>query len=383
MINLQQVLDFALSWLIGAVDLAIAIVALLPSNRSRSNWFLAAWLSMFAASDFWQGLVLTDPVVNYNAFLWGIDAFWLALASYILFIGSAIPSPIAAPLRRTQAYVVVGLCAVGLCLLTFVMPQLYLGAATHQEPNGSWKWSSGPILNVPTDAFTVVWAVAIIAALHAIARSHRGSIARKQTTAYAIAFGLLDASFLYGNWSPDLPADLQWLGINTLGGSVLFTIAQYAGLVGILVGMVRYQLFDFDLKVKWTLKRGTLVAVVLIVFFVATAIAEQYLQGYGFVVGGIAIGLLLFAIRPVERAIDRLADRAMPRTTGTPEYVAFRKLEVYKAAVESAHETGGISARERASLDRLRAKLSIAEADAARIEADVTGSISLDGVAAS
>jgi uncharacterized membrane protein YebE (DUF533 family) len=107
---------------------------------------------------------------------------------------------------------------------------------------------------------------------------------------------------------------------------------------------------------------------VLAVFFVATAIAEQYLQGYGLVVGGLAIGLLLFAIRPVECAIDRMADRAMPKTTGTPEYLAQRKHEIYRAAIEDAMRDGVVSAKERALLLRLAENLGLTGDESTRIE---------------
>lgn len=33
---------------------------------------------------------------------------------------------------------------------------------------------------------------------------------------------------------------------------------------------------------------------------------------YGFVVGGVAAGLLLFAIHPLQRVAERVADAAMP-----------------------------------------------------------------------
>jgi uncharacterized membrane protein YebE (DUF533 family) len=140
----------------------------------------------------------------------------------------------------------------------------------------------------------------------------------------------------------------------------------------LLVGaMVRYQLFDFDVKLKRTLKRGALVGVVLVVFFVATAVAEQYLQGYGYVAGGIAIGLMLLALRPIERAIDRMADRAMPKTTGTPEYLAQRKHEIYRAALEDSMADGAVTAKERAVLVRLAKNLELDGNDAMRIEGEV------------
>ena len=60
----------------------------------------------------------------------------------------------------------------------------------------------------------------------------------------------------------------------------------------------------------------------------------------------------------------------MPNTSDTPEYAAFRKMQVYEAAVADVHGADGVSAKERLLLERLRASLGIAETDAARIERD-------------
>jgi hypothetical protein len=145
-----------------------------------------------------------------------------------------------------------------------------------------------------------------------------------------------------------------------------------AGFVLLLArAMLRYQLFDFDLKLKWTLRRGTLAAIILSAFVLATAVAEQYLQQFGWVIGGLAVGVLLFALRPIERAIDRFADKAMPKTTGTPEYLAQRKHEIYRAALEDAMRDGVVSAKERALLLRLAENLSLSGDEAMSIERGV------------
>jgi tellurite resistance protein len=61
----------------------------------------------------------------------------------------------------------------------------------------------------------------------------------------------------------------------------------------------------------------------------------------------------------------------MPNTRNTPEYAAFRKLQVYEAALAEAQQQGGISAKERALLNRLRDSLGIAPADAETLELEL------------
>lgn len=58
----------------------------------------------------------------------------------------------------------------------------------------------------------------------------------------------------------------------------------------------------------------------------------------------------------------------MPDTRNTPEYAAFRKLQVYEAAVAEALQGGGISQKERALLVRLRDTLGISTVDAETLE---------------
>lgn len=83
--------------------------------------------------------------------------------------------------------------------------------------------------------------------------------------------------------------------------------------------------------------------------------------------------ILLSTSSTLNKVGEKIANTAMPQVQPTPVYVQFKKLEVYRAAIEAAHETGGIGARERASLDRLRAKLGLDPTDCAAVEAEVAG----------
>lgn len=135
--------------------------------------------------------------------------------------------------------------------------------------------------------------------------------------------------------------------------------------------LLRCQLFDIDLKIKWGVRGGTLAGVFLAVFFVVATVASEFLTGtYGYILGGVAAGLLLFALTPLQKFAERAAERAMPNTNDSTEYLAFRKLEVYKAAAEEL-AAGGITTKERRALQALRAKLGIAAIDAASVERDV------------
>jgi len=213
----------------------------------------------------------------------------------------------------------------------------------------------------------------LVASLSAYRRAAIGSPARRKAAFFAAAFGTRDAftvfiTLVFPVWVP-LPPSGTWGDAVYIWGTAVVTIAYVALLA---YGILKTQLFDIDLRIKVGLSRGTVVAVFLAVFVVVAQIAQELLSDtLGLVVGGIAAALLLFAAAPLQRAAHRLADRAMPGVTASPDYLSYRKLHVYRAAVEAAQADGVITHRERTVLDTLRHELSIRDEDAVQIESDV------------
>ncbi len=72
-----------------------------------------------------------------------------------------------------------------------------------------------------------------------------------------------------------------------------------------------------------------------------------------------------------QRFAESVASVAMPNTQNTPEYAAFRKLQVYEAALAEALPDGNISERERELLNRLRDSAGISAVDADALEAEL------------
>lgn len=87
--------------------------------------------------------------------------------------------------------------------------------------------------------------------------------------------------------------------------------------------IVRHQLLGIDFKLRWTISKSTIAAVFVAVFFVASEVAQQL---FGAAFGGayagiIAAGALVFAMAPLQRAAERLAEKAVPIAsvaTGAP-----------------------------------------------------------------
>jgi hypothetical protein len=139
-------------------------------------------------------------------------------------------------------------------------------------------------------------------------------------------------------------------------------------------GMLKVQLFDVDLRIKHGIRRSTIAAAFVAVFLIIEQVVQNWFTGkFGLLVGAVAAGLLLFALGPIRRFAEALANGAMPEVSASPEYLAFRKLEVYRAAFEGLYADTVVSDKERAMLDRLRIKLAIQPVDARAIEDEVRG----------
>ncbi len=199
--------------------------------------------------------------------------------------------------------------------------------------------------------------------------------ARSRALIFVLAFGFRDIcwGFLYSASLWEI-----WSGGSYfLEGSIAFRFIVY--IFGTLVavpliayGILRTQLFDIDLRIRWTIKQSTLAAAVVAIVFVVSEGASQFLSAeLGNVTGLLAGAVVMFFLTPLQRFAERVATVAMPNTQNTPEYVTFRKMQVYEAAVAEAQQEGGISQKERALLVRLRDSLGVSASDAEAIELEL------------
>jgi hypothetical protein len=216
-------------------------------------------------------------------------------------------------------------------------------------------------------------ALAFFASVSAFRRTEPGAT-RERARAFMIAFGARDLLFLVSitlNFASPLFGENEGAvlvassSLNNLGTLVYVPLLAY--------GILKTQLFDIDVKVKIGISRSTVVTIVAVVSVVIGKIADRYAQAqWGWLAGiAAAVGMLFFT-RGLNKVGDKVADVAMPQVQPTSAYLAAKKIEVYRAAVESALENdGAIDERERSMLDRLRAKLALTMDDCAAVEADV------------
>ena len=151
----------------------------------------------------------------------------------------------------------------------------------------------------------------------------------------------------------------------------------------IAYAVVRYQLLGIDVKIRWGISKGTVGAVFIAVFFIASELAQQVLGNVANsqFLGIVAAGGLVFALAPLQRAADRIAMTAVPvAAVAAPAPAAASATAIYRQQVELAWTDGTISPNERVMLRGLRKHLGI-DADAAdEIEHEVETARMRDGV---
>ncbi len=159
-------------------------------------------------------------------------------------------------------------------------------------------------------------------------------------------------------------------GGHEVWGTGLLGLGRILMVFVIAYGVLREQLFDIDIRLKWTLSRGTIAAVFLAVFFVFAQLGQNFLSDrFGWASGGAAAGLLLFAIAPIQRAAERLSDKAMPNVRPSdPRYILAKKRETYRNAYATAWADGNMTPKDVRMLHQVREALGLPDQDIVAIE---------------
>lgn len=365
---------------VGCVDLvlgwALAIAIYATNPRRLQNRALALFLAMLATGfGIGVGLMFAadDPVTSLALQAVSIAGFYCAAPFYLLFL-STLPTRTMRWLRATWLRAILWvspLAIIPLMLANFDALVAGVIEVPYARQDSYWTRTGTLIF----EALAVLTAtLGIVAAIGVYRESPPGSATRRQARWYAATFVTWELLQLTGFTLLEIAfrSATPSLVLYTIAAGILYPAACLLFIVMLAYSILKAQLFDIDLRLKWTLSKGTLAAVFVAVFFLVSEGAQLVLQERaGPWVGLAAAAMLVFALAPLQRFADSVMHRAMPAVEPTPTYVHFRKLEVYKAAVEAAHEDGDVTSRERAVLDRLRRELDVAEADARSVERDV------------
>lgn len=309
---------------------ALSVLFVRPGHKQ--NRLLALVLlcesAVFACG---EGLMyLTDDPRSTYAFQFvAFTAGVATIGLYVLFLGT-LQNPISRALRRRPVVVAAAAISLLASALVIVRPEL-MATGVHRAPvgyAGVWDIDAGPLFLPVFMLQVLLYLFGLVVALFTYRAASPGR-AEAQARYYLLAFGWRDlvlvvsiGAFILAGVQLSFPA------------SVIGAFA-YIGFVPLLAyGMLKAQLFDIDLKIKWGIRRGTVVAILGVAFVIVAEVAQNWLSdAYGYLAGGLAAGMLLLALRPLDRIATRVADRAMPGVDATPAYVAYRKMEVYRAAL--------------------------------------------------
>jgi hypothetical protein len=224
----------------------------------------------------------------------------------------------------------------------------------------------------------LLFTFAVVASIHAWHVAAPG-IARTRARIFAVAFGFRDVcwGFIYAQGIYLIAAGLLDQP-EQASFYIIYASGTFFAIPLIAYGILRTQLFDIDLRIRWTIKQSTLAAIIVTFIFLVSEGADRFLSAeLGSFAGLLAAAVIVFFLTPLQRFAESVAGAAMPNTRNTPEYVAHRKMQVYEAALAEAQQEGGISTKERVLLNRLRDSLGISSADAEALERELQeGSVS-------
>lgn len=300
---------------------------------------------------------------------------WLVLAVYLPAVAAAIDSPLLRPFRSGPVLALPILVGVVGALAVLGLPEAFLVDLVPSTP----RRFGSPFFPVAGGAqqagwflLTVSYTYGLLATLVAWRQSST-SLSRRRAGALSLAFGARDLAFggvfLYAAVLFDGTISSFFIAVQLMAWALLVYVAMTA------YGIAVYHLFDIELRLKWTLERGTIAAAFIAVFFVVSEGAATILSDrLGTLAGLFATGLLVFALAPLQRSAERLADAALPAVQDTPEYRAYRQFQIYGEALADARSGGPITPVGRLALEKLRESLGLDADEAAELESRLEAS---------
>jgi hypothetical protein len=260
------------------------------------------------------------------------------------------------------------LASVVAALFVFAKPEVFI-SELYSPGWAAWNFQYIGFGALATQLQGFVYIFGLIAALVVFFGSPKGSITRNTAKWFAIAFGFRDvfagiAQILYSVVRP-IPfwGDFVYNPGQAMAYCAYFLLLAYA--------VLRFQLFNIDLKLKFALQQSTVGAMVIGGFIVSSEILESFVPVSGTALNVVVAIAILIVLRPLQRLALRMTDSVMRSVQNTPEYLDVRKVEVYRAALDGAVEDGIITDKERSILDSLRDSLGISPAEAVEMEDDL------------
>jgi hypothetical protein len=217
---------------------------------------------------------------------------------YLSFLAVALDTPLVAPFRSRAATVLLGLASTVAALFVFANPHLFI-SELYRPGWAPWNFQFTELGQRWVQLQGFMYLFGLIAAVDAYFRTRKGSVARNRAKWFAIAFGFRDVclgitQILYPILRP-VPfwGDFIYNPGQALAYSAYFLLLAYA--------VLRFQLFNIDLKVKFALQHSTVGALIIGGFIVGSEALESLVPVSGTVLNIIVAIAILIVLRPMQR----------------------------------------------------------------------------------
>lgn len=348
-----------------------AIIALRAGAGRSLNRRLAAVLlleGVYGAGNF--GLIFFVTAPEWAARLALVAAVAMATLplQYLAFLGGSLRTPLVRPLRSRSGLWIIHVLTLAAAVTVLALPGRFI-TPVFEPPWAPWNFTYvgwGPRI---VQFHGIVSVFALVVSIDAFRRAPRGSDARGRAGWFVIAFGIRDAFIAAIQILMPVVRPIPFWGdfiYNPVHG------LMYAAYVPLLAyAVLRHQLLEIDLRVRFVLRQGSVGAVVAGVFLVVSELLESIVRVEGVMLGVLLAAVIAIVLHPAQRLAERFVSAVMPGVRPSAEYLDHRRVVVFRGALESAVAGGTVSERERGILARLKQDLGISDEEAAAIERSV------------
>lgn len=244
----------------------------------------------------------------------------------------------------------------GVAFTTDFVEGLASGASPVRQPGG-WMQFGLPAATLP------IAAVAVAEAARALREGGERALHTRRFLAYVLPLVVLSGfAVSFDPWGGKLTPALPFvIGLWRLAVPLLLAYA-----------LMRYSLFDLDVRIKAGVRRAILVVLFVGVFFLVSEAAEAIVSAdRAPLFGVVSASLLAVAGKPLQVFAERAANGVMPETQPVHRLGSQARFRLYREQFELVQQDGRVTPKERRMLGRLAASLGIDEDESMDLEAGV------------
>jgi len=197
---------------------------------------------------------------------------------YLSLLAVALDTPLVAPFRSRAATVLLGLASAVAAIFVFANPHMFI-SELYRPGWAPWNYQSTELGQRWVQLIGIVYLFGLIAAVTTYFKTRKDSIARNRAKWFAIAFGFRDVFAGIGAILFAILRPVPFWGDFVYNPGIAMVYCAYFLLLAYAV--LRFQLFNIDLKVKFVLQQSTVGAMVIGGFIVGSEVLESFVPVSG------------------------------------------------------------------------------------------------------